>query len=168
MLTAHLPSGYLIAHHMPPKAIPTSSTICAAIAGSLLPDFDMLAFYFLDHGSFHHRYYWTHIPSFWLITFLLILSVLGMTHAQDRFPGISKIFSLLFCGVLGHLLVDTWSGPVMWLYPFSTTIFELIEVPASRSHWVLSYLLHWSIAGEAALWLAATWIFLRQWKRGHT
>lgn len=159
MLSAHIPSGYLIAHHVPPANSPTFGMVGFVIAGSLLPDIDMIAFFLLDHGSFHHRHYWTHIPMFWLIVFAMTLSALSLFESLVSLPSSHKYMTLFFGGILGHLLVDTFTGPVLWLYPLTTTPFELIEVPATRSHWVLSYILHWSFAAEIALWLGAAWTF---------
>lgn len=167
MLTAHIPSGYLIANTLPLRTLPTAGSISIAVIGSLFPDIDMVVFFLIDHGSFHHRYYWTHIPAFWLAAFAISLVVFAALE-KWRWVTVSRnALALFFCGVSGHLLVDTWSGPVLWLYPLTTTPFELVEVPATQSHWVLSYFLHWSFAAEIALWLgaAATFVTVQKQKR---
>lgn len=167
MLTAHIPSGYLIAHNLPPKAVPTAGMIGVAVIGSLFPDIDMIAFFLLDHGSFHHRHYWTHIPMFWLTPFALVLLALKLAGRRGSMRIETRYLTLFFLGILGHLLVDTYSGPVLWLYPLTPMPFELIEVPATQSHWVLSYILHWSFAAEISLWLGAAATFAAvQQKRG--
>ncbi|KAG1647501.1 Bicyclomycin resistance protein [Nymphon striatum] len=34
----------------------------AAIFGAILPDLDLIWFYFVDRGAFHHHLYWVHVP----------------------------------------------------------------------------------------------------------
>ena len=39
--------------------------------------------------------------------------------------------------------------------PANGTLYALVEVPATRSHWVLSFLTHWTMLAELAIWVAA-------------
>ncbi len=67
-------------------------------------------------------------------------------------------------GVWLHLLLDTWAGDILWLWPMSDHLFHLITVPATPSHfppshWLLSFVLHWSFVAEVALILAAVAVY---------
>jgi hypothetical protein len=59
MLIAHLPAGYLLA-----KASRGRMALC--LAGSLLPDLDMLRFWWKG-GPVHHHACFTHLPAFWAV-----------------------------------------------------------------------------------------------------
>lgn len=126
----------------------------AALAGSILPDFDMLFFHFVDNKSFHHHYYWVHIPLFWMVlaTFTLPLAwILG--HLR---------LGLLFFGAIFlHLLLDTIGGGILWGAPFSDHLFSFVTVPAIHSNWVVSFMLHWTFVLEVVIWGVALWLALK-------
>ena len=48
----------------------------------------------------------------------------------------------------------------MWLWPRSDHLYSLIEVPATQSHWIMSFILHWSFAAELAVIALALRLFL--------
>ena len=56
MLTAHAPAGYIAARlliRLKPPHLPAWQWSLIGIIGGLLPDVDMLWFYFIDHGHVH-------------------------------------------------------------------------------------------------------------------
>ena len=63
MLTAHLPSGYILARNLP-RDIPLLMPV--ALLGAVFPAVDMIWFHLIDTGAVHHHRYWVHIPAFWL------------------------------------------------------------------------------------------------------
>ncbi len=65
MLTAHLPSGNVLARRFPRDV---HWLIPVELIGAVLPDFDMLLFHFVDDRSIHHHRYWVHVPVFGLVT----------------------------------------------------------------------------------------------------
>ena len=75
MLTAHLPSGYVLTRLAPDGC---RLLMPATLLGAVLPDFDMLWFYFVDHGSIHHHRYWVHVPAFWAAVAALTLPGLAI------------------------------------------------------------------------------------------
>ena len=70
MLIAHLPSGYILSSYMlsPLRRTPVRPVwlLIAGTLGGIFPDFDMLYFFFVDHGMVHHHRYATHWPLLWL------------------------------------------------------------------------------------------------------
>jgi inner membrane protein len=149
MLIAHLPAGYITARVV---GVQAGWPLAAALLGSVLPDFDLFWFYLVDDRAVHHHRYWVHAPGFWAISAVVALVVL---RGQARWTAI-----LFFAAVFGHLVLDSIGGGIMWLWPFSDRLFSLIEVPATQSHWVLSFILHWSFAAELAVIGLALWLFM--------
>jgi inner membrane protein len=50
----------------------------------------------------------------------------------------------------------------MWEWPFSTDLVTIVEVPATRSNWVLSFMFHWTFMAELLICLFATILFFRK------
>jgi inner membrane protein len=152
MLTAHLPSGYVLARSLPtdiPRLMPV------ALVGALLPDIDMFCFHFFDDKAFHHHRYWVHIPAFWLAVAIVALPL-------AFWLGQLRTALVFFAAILLHLVLDTIGGGIMWAAPFSNHLFELVTVPPAYDHWVISFVLHWTFLAELAIWLAALTLWLRR------
>ncbi len=152
MLTAHLPSGYVMAR-LSPQRIPY--LLPAALLGAMLPDIDMIWFLFVDHGAVHHHRYWVHIPAFWLLVAIFVLPVMTKLH---RLPT-GLVF---FAAIALHLVLDTIAGGIMWGAPFSDHLFALTTVPSSHGNWIVSFMLHWTFALELAVWIAAVFLWVRR------
>jgi hypothetical protein len=153
MLIAHLPSGYLLGRAVRAKGMAMS----AALVGSVFPDLDMLWFHLIDHGALHHHKYWVHAPGFWLI-----LSAVALPLIFWRWRALTKPALIFLAAILLHLVLDSLGGGIMWAWPFSTQLFQLITVPATQSHWVLSFLLHWTFLAELAIISTAAVLYLRR------
>jgi hypothetical protein len=153
MLTAHLPSGYMLARLLPRARW----MLPAALIGAVLPDADMLWIHFVDQGSVHHHRYWVHIPAFWAAIAALTLPFLAI-FSRSQLPAAAVFFAAL----LLHLILDSIGGSILWAAPFDSRLYALVEVPASQSHWVLSFLLHWTFLLELGIWGLA--LFL--WQKG--
>lgn len=155
MLTAHLPSGYVLARSLP-ASIPALMPV--ALLGAVFPDLDMIWFHFVDSGAIHHHRYWVHVPLFWLIVAAVVLPV-------ARLAGYLNTAAVFFLAILMHLVLDSLSGGILWGAPFSDELYALVTVPATYGHWVISFLLHWTFLAEIVIWIAA----LILWKqRKHT
>ena len=152
MLTAHLPSGYLLARVMP-RSIP--ALMPAALIGAVLPDLDMIWFHLVDQGAVHHHRYWVHIPFFWAVVALFVLPVATRLR---RFPTALVFFAAIFL----HLMLDSIGGGILWGAPVSGHLFSLVEVPATRSHWILSFIFHWTFVAELMIWAAAIGLWLQR------
>ncbi len=156
MLTAHLPSGYLVGR-LAEKSCSGNHILIAALIGAVLPDVDMLYFHFVDFGRTHHHMYVSHWPLAWLVFALPVICVLHFMHAIAQ----RNIAIVLFGAVMLHLCLDSIAAPIFWLMPIMKGQLELVSVPARYSHWIISYLLHWTFALELAIWLAAILAFMR-------
>ena len=152
MLTAHLPSGYVMARLW---GRPAPWLMLAALIGAMVPDLDMLWFHLVDNASVHHHRYWPHIPLIWAGIAVVCTGILWRT--QWRVAGL-----MFFAAIFLHLMLDTVTGGILWLYPVSSTLFRLVEVPAAYDHWVISFLLHWTFALELAVWLAALVLWVQR------
>jgi len=152
MLTAHLPSGYVLARNLP-RTIPALMPV--ALIGAVLPDIDMLWFHFVDHKAFHHHRYWVHIPFFWLVIAAIALPL-------ACWAGHVRTAAVFFAAIFLHLVLDTIGGGIMWGAPISGRLFELVTVPPEHGHWIISFILHWTFLAEVAIWLAALTLWLRR------
>ena len=149
MMIAHLPAGYLLA-----KATQTSGWLFAGIvAGSILPDFDMLWFHFIDHGAVHHHDYLTHRPILWVAVLLV-----GLVLSRALIIGVGL-------GAIFHLTLDSIAGKVTWGWPFWDKPTTLIIVPATHDNWVMSFLHHWTFRVELAIFALALCVFLYSWRK---
>jgi inner membrane protein len=152
MLTAHLPSGYVLVRSLP-RGIPALMPV--ALVGAVLPDLDMLWFHLVDDRAFHHHRYWVHIPFFWLVVAVVALPLAWWL-------GWLRTALVFFGAIFLHLLLDTIGGGIMWAAPFSDHLFELVTVPARYGHWVTSFILHWTFLAELAIWATAITLWLRR------
>ena len=159
MLTAHLPSGYVLA-----KVIGRTGpwVMGAALLGAVAPDFDMLWFYFVDQGQTHHHRFWPHIPAIWLAIAIIIWPMARHLPAR-RLPARQyQAVAIFLAAVALHLLLDSLAGGIMWLWPINDRLLHLVTVPPRYGHWVLNFILHWTFLAEISIWIAAAVIWLRQ------
>ena len=160
MLIGHLPAGYLVSRVIAARAADparASWLLLFGLIGSILPDSDLLWFYFLDGGRVHHHRYITHWPSFWLTLLPVTYFVLRVTR-RARYVAPMLV---LFLNVLVHLLLDTIVGDVWWLAPFDDEPYRLFTVASVHKPWVLNFVLHWSFALELGLVAAAGYFYVR-------
>ncbi|MBO9453361.1 hypothetical protein J7426_24085 [Tropicibacter sp. R16_0] len=105
MLTAHLPSGYVLSRAFDPEI---SWMVPAALIGAVLPDL------------------------------------------------------VFFTAILLHLCLDTISGGILWAAPFNDHLYSLVTVPPTQSHWIASFILHWTFVLELMIWGMAIYL----WRKG--
>jgi hypothetical protein len=152
MLTAHLPSGYVLARALP-RDIPRLMPV--ALVGAVFPDLDMIWFHFVDDGAIHHHRYWVHVPAFWLAVAVVALPL-------ATWLGHLRTAAVFFAAILMHLALDTISGGVMWGAPVSDHLFTLAVVPAAYGHWIISFMLHWTFLLELVVWGMAIHLWTRR------
>lgn len=156
MILAHLPAGYVLARALGAQRGPV---LIAALIGSVLPDADMIWFHLVDDRAIHHHRYWVHIPGFWLLVAVVALPALRWLWPPALRPAI------VFCLAIGiHLILDSVGGGILWLWPFDDRLYSLLEIPPTRSHWILSFLTHWSVLAEVAIIVAAAMLLRGQHK----
>ena len=153
MMIAHAPAGYILGR----TAKVQRKLLVVVLLAAMLPDFDMLWFHLVDGRSVHHHRYWTHAPGFWMMIAAVVLPVVAVRQPRWQWPAI-----LCFIAILLHLVLDTFVGDIMWLWPFSTEFFHIVTVPAIHNNWVLSFVLHWSFLAELLICAVALILFLRR------
>ncbi len=154
MLIAHLPAGYIVGRSVGARH---GAVMVAALAASVLPDFDMIWFWFIDHGAIHHHRYWVHVPGFWAAVALVVLPVVRLAAPALWWPAVA-----FFVSMLVHLVVDSIGGGIMWRWPLDRRLYSLVEVPAAHGHWIASFLLHWTFLLELGVIGVAGWLWLKR------
>ncbi len=164
MFIGHISAGYIytkaILSSLPQRyleAIYWRYALSWGLLGSVLPDFDMFYFYFIDHAQHLHHSYCTHLPIYWLCLsagIFIILFVLGRP---------SQVIYAFLClsNVFIHLFLDTLMGKIRWFYPFSNYDFVCFYVPNRYSWWVWNFVFHWTFFFEIALIIIAIFLFLK-------
>ena len=152
MITAHLPSGYVVGKSLPPRPW----VLPAAVIGGVFPDLDLIWFYFVDDRAFHHHRYWVHIPLFWLC--VAIPAILFIKRYANKYMAVGCAF---FVAVFVHICLDSVAGDVLWAWPFSDEFFHLITVEAKYSHWILNFIFHPVFLLELLIWAIAAVLFVR-------
>lgn len=156
MITAHLPSGYLLARVLPHRR----AVLAAAMIGAVLPDLDLIWFYFIDHRAFHHHRYWVHIPAFWAMLAVFALPLIRWIAPRWGVPALAFL-----AGIFLHIGLDTIAGDILWGWPFSDRFTHLVDIPATYADWKLNFILHWVFLAEIAIWLAAATLLIRSRRR---
>jgi membrane-bound metal-dependent hydrolase YbcI (DUF457 family) len=155
---AHLPAGYLatrfVLHRHPAPQPLRRGLLALGMAASVLPDLDLLWFYFVDDRRQVHHAYLPHLPLAWIALFAAAALVLWMRRA-----GRAAWLRLLVFGanILLHVVLDSTAGGIRWLWPFSDAEFAMSHVPARHHPWYLNFVLHWTFALELAILAAAVW-----------
>ncbi len=155
MLIAHLPAGYVVTKTLQ-KRLETQKFFWLGLLGSILPDFDMLYFHFVDNKQTLHHYYWTHIPAFWFCM-LAIFCLFGViVRKVSYWLGIAFFFSTVFLHLILDSIVD---HGIKWAYPFSDKSFYFFNIPAKFDWWVWSFIFHPTFLLELA-WISIAGIML--------
>lgn len=150
MIVGHLPAGYLAACGFERVFARDRVIWWGTVIGAVAPYLDMFWFLLVDHGAVHHHTYVTHDPGIWIAIFLI-----GWTFSARALVGLGL-------GGLLHLALDSIAGAITWGYGNLSWQGPLVEIPATQSNWVLSFLFHWTFAVELALVCAALCVFWRR------
>ncbi len=127
-----------------------------AVIGGVLPDIDLLWFYFADDRAFHHHHYWVHIPAFWLALAAIVLPILAIVKPAWLRPALAGL-----AGVFVHLCLDTLAGDIKWLWPWPDRFVHVVDIPARHSQWVLNFVLHPIFLIEVLIWGVALRVMMR-------
>lgn len=168
MLIAHAPAGYLITRLLARSVFKNTvrhertdgfyqRLMFAGILGSILPDFDLIYYSFFDSSKTAHHGYITHMPVFWLSIWCLCMLIGKIIHDRRTYA----LGTTLCMNAVVHLVLDTLTGVICWLYPFSIEGVNIFKVANIHIWWVQNYLYHWTFLIEIAITLAAMAVFLR-------
>ncbi len=160
MFIAHVPAGYLLSKVCQKRVGEKSRALVmwCILAGSIIPDLDMIYFWMMQERAVHHHLYLPHLPSVWIG----VLMVGGLISLITRKQIWGQGAWWMFVGAMFHLLLDTLVGGIAWLHPFDDTLFHLVDVPATQSWWVMSFVLHWTFFAEILICIASGLVFLLQ------
>lgn len=165
MLFAHAPAGFLAAYFtrkiwVTPRYGPgltQKQTYLLYFLGAffgIFPDIDGLYFY-LVNATLSHREYFTHSFIFYFLVWLILYFIARLL--KNNFL---KAFSFVFFfAVLSHLLLDSLSYGVMWLYPFSYLPFGLLGIDFLASGFFGQRFLFINLFLETIIILAALNLF---------
>ena len=152
MFIGHLPAGYILSSSFKSKPLKT-----AVLIGSIIPDIDLIYFYTIGQRAVVHHAYWTHMPFFWLLVCLISWPVLKVLKLK-----LTVALPVLFCGIILHLILDSITGSVFWLMPFSDRSLTLVTVPALYKPWQLNFIFHWTFAFEILICCLAAVLFFKR------
>ncbi|WP_087016453.1 metal-dependent hydrolase [Thaumasiovibrio subtropicus] len=159
MFIAHLPAGYLFAKLLQTSCVPVGGNqrhfIQAAMVGSVIPDIDLLWFYFVADRATHHHGYWTHLPILWLLFAATAFCLYRRQFWREK----SALMVAFALGGVLHLVLDSVVGQVQWLFPFSDVATTLVTVPALYQPWWFNFLFHWTALVEIAIVVAAFYVW---------
>ena len=127
------------------------------MVGAVFPDLDLIWFYLIDDRAFHHHKYWVHAPAF-----VIASSAVLVAAAKFLLPKAAPLTIAFTIGWCLHVMLDAPVGGTMWLWPLTDKLYVPIEVPATQSHWILSFVLHWSFLFEVVIWLVALGLYLQK------
>jgi len=168
MFIGHLPAAYLLAQAVKRKARSVSASnqpiVLTTLIGGIAPDIDLIYFYTIGGKRVVHHEYWTHIPVYWLAIFMVCTSVAYLVGCT-RYV---FLLSVALCGVLLHLMLDTVTGKIQWLYPYSNQAYTFVEVPSVHHWWVFNFLFHWTFLAEILLLVLAIAVYVDQRNVQHT
>lgn len=167
MLIGHLPAGYVCTRflldrsktHIP--AIDYKTYLRVGLVASILPDFDVIYYYFRYYlyGQWRpgHHAYWTHMPFYWLLIFTILL-LFGQLSKRQKF-----VLTTYLGGVnlLLHFLLDSITNTIKWLYPLSNKAFGIFEVTLRYQWWVWDLVFNWSFCLELVLAVTAISVLTR-------
>ena len=154
-----MPAGYIVSKIQDKKAKP-SYVVCSIIF-SIWSDLDLFYYYFFDKtGAFHHTYF-THLPIIALSGFFIMFPLI---HLQ-RLKRFSSYYWIFYINWGLHMICDTLTGGILWLYPFSNRLFTIISIPPISRSWIVSFVFHWSFIIELMIVVWAAVIFIKNLKQ---
>jgi inner membrane protein len=161
MLIAHLPAGYILFHTVKKNRLLDEKSkrplFFGILLGSILPDLDTIWFYALSDRSEVHHSYWTHTPFFWTVLFIF-----GFVASRFFKNQRLSVFILdVWISAMLHLCLDTIAGQIRWAWPFSNRAIQFVEIPATHSWWVMSFINHWTFLLEIILIVIASIIYFK-------
>ena len=156
MFIAHIPAGYLatdaLLRRRPVPPARRGRVLALGMMAAVLPDFDLLWFFLVDHRRTVHHAYLPHLPLAWVPVMALAAAALWAARAGRT---TWTAWMVVCANVALHLVMDTTAGGIRWGWPFSHAELALAHVTARHDPWYLNFVLHWTFALEIAIVAAA-------------
>jgi hypothetical protein len=127
------------------------------VLGGIFPDFDFIYHIFVDSARTPHHSYLTHMPFFWISTWL-VLTLFAWMRKSRFFYALSTLFCL---NALLHLGLDTLTGVIYWFSPLSHKGINVFKVADIHLWWVQNFTYHWTFLFEVFIVATALIVFLR-------
>lgn len=148
MLFAHGPVGFLFAQPLR-RFFREKKYLFIAFFFGIFPDIDVIFYYFFKAETSHRDY-----PTHSLLPYIFLALVVAFFSRRFAFA--------FFLGAVSHLVGDSLSFGVKWLWPFSQKMYALTDISAiapfiDQYGWVMNY----TLEGMAFI---AFFIILFQWK----
>jgi len=153
MIIGHIPAAYILTRKLQ-DSFSETRYMMVGLAASILPDIDLLYSYVSGDKQSHHNF-WIHRPFDWAVIALGIFLVVRLTNWNKY----RTLFVFFFSNIFLHLCLDTISGKIKWLYPFSERGISLFYVKTVHEFWVLDLVFHWTFIFEIIVVLFALKVF---------
>jgi len=160
MLISHIPAGYIVTKKYNNIKKEEISFLKYGLIFSIWPDLDLFYFYLIDKRKSLHHLYFPHVPLFLIISFALIIVIKKLKLSQR----IENIYYLFLLNWFVHLMLDTVTGGISYLYPLDKKLFYLIKIPPAYSNWITSFVLHWSFIIEIMIIIYALFLLFKERK----
>lgn len=145
MFIAHMPTGYLLTRYLQRKMGNHSRGLMwTGLIASIFPDFDLAYFFLIDHRQHPHHEYLTHMPLIWGA---LALFTWAMAMLSSK-PTLVPYIGVVLANALLHMVMDSVTAGIYWLYPFSDIEVNLLHITKHYDWWVLNFVLHWTFMLE--------------------
>jgi inner membrane protein len=161
MLIAHIPAGYIVSKKFNDIKKEKISFLKYGLIFSIWPDLDLIYFYLIDEKKHLHHMYFPHLPLFLLISFAIIIVIKKLNILKKG----ENLCYLFLINWFVHLVLDTITGGISWLYPFSKKLYVFIKIPPTYSSWITSFVLHWSFIIEIMITVYSCILLFRQEKK---
>ena len=154
MIFSHAPAGFLVAlvtKKLWDKGLTKRQTLWIFIIGTfsaLVPDIDVIYFYLLK-AEMTHRELFTH--SFILyIVISLIIFLIGYLLKKQFIKAIAIVF---FFSTLSHLILDSMTAGVPWLYPINNFLYGFLSIPFLNNGFYGQNLFVFTLSTEVLIFL---------------
>jgi inner membrane protein len=156
MIFSHAPGGFIAAfitrrwwsRFLSKRQITILYIISMIVA--IFPDIDII-YYYLINATTRHRQHITH--SLFLYLFIWLLFYLVGFFKKSRI--LKSVGFILFIGGFSHLVLDSTTTGVPWLYPFSSRTWGLLLLPWFNFNFVYEHLFLFTLSVEILIFLLA-------------
>lgn len=125
--------------------------------GAIAPDMDYLYLYLFDPRNYDHHLYVTHFPLFWAV----LLASSWLLLLANKTGGKALLFFIFALNGFIHMVLDTVTGHIFWLAPFSYRIFSGLWLMKEYAPGFESRFPNWHYALEALIILWSIILFLK-------